>query len=83
MKTPAFYEHATDRLNNVLDAAYHYAERHFEGNNRYLEAIEKNVDYARTLAATGDILQLRRLAPEVQPLTPATSNAAPEKPESE
>ena len=80
-KTPGFYQHAADRLDNVLGAAHRYVEQHFEGNNRYLEAVEKNVDYARKVAETGDMSRLRRLAPETRPPEPAASDQPPEKPE--
>jgi len=63
-KTPSFYRTAEERLDNVLGSAYRYAERHFEGKNLYVEAIENTVNYARTLTKIEDMSQLRRNAPE-------------------
>jgi hypothetical protein len=63
LKTPSFYQHAEHRLDTVLGAAHRYAERHFEGNNLYVEAVEKNVNYARKLTKCDDMSRLRRLAP--------------------
>jgi len=76
MKTPGFFRHAEDRLDNTLDAAHRYAEKHFEGKNLYIEAVENTVGYARTLTKSEDMARLRRLAPE-------TANAEPVKPESD
>ena len=76
LKTPGFYQHAEDRLENVLDAFHHYAEKHFEGKNLYVEAVENTINYARTLTKAEDMKRLRRLAPE-------TSAADPEKPKTE
>ena len=76
LKTPGFYQHAEHRLDNVLGAAHSYAEKHFEGNNLYLEAVESTVNYARTLTNSEDMKRLRRLAPE-------TSAADPEKPKTD
>jgi len=63
-KTPTFYTNAAHRLDAVLDSAYRYAEPHFGGHNYYVEAVEKNVSYARKVAAAGDMSQLRRQPPQ-------------------
>lgn len=76
LKTPGFYQHAEHRLDNVLGAVHRYAEKHFEGNNLYVEAVEKNVNYARKLTKCDDMSRLRRLAPE-------TTAAEQEKPKSD
>ena len=46
-KTPGFYMNAAKRLDLQLARAYEYAERHFEGQNLYLEEMQKNVRYAQ------------------------------------
>ena len=50
-KTPGFYMNAAKRLDLQLARAYEYAERHFQGQNLYLEEMQKNVRYAK---AVGD-----------------------------
>lgn len=73
LKTPGFYRHAEDRLDNILCSAHRYAEKHFEGKNLYVEAVENTVNYARTLTKSEDMARLRRLAPE----TPAAEQVKP------
>ena len=84
LKTPGFYQHAEDRLDNVLCSAHRYAEKHFEGKNLYVEAVENTVNYARTLTTSEDMARLRRLVPESQAEGPGSQAAdkAPAKPES-
>jgi hypothetical protein len=48
-KTPGFYMNAAKRLDLQLARAYEYAERHFQGQNLYLEEMQKNVRYARAV----------------------------------
>jgi len=62
-KTPAFYEGARRRLREELDGCYQLAERHFGGQNVYLDEMEKNVRHARLVAAEGDVSLLRRRPP--------------------
>lgn len=62
-KTPAFYMNAAKRLDLQLARAYEYAERHFAGQNLYLEEMQKNVRYARTVSHAPDTAMLRRLPP--------------------
>jgi hypothetical protein len=71
-KTPGFYINAAKRLDLQLARAYLYAERHFRGQNLYIEEIQKNVQYAEALAHAARTGMLRRtppstLQPEVQP----------------
>lgn len=66
-KTPGFYENAMRRLDEQLGGVHLFAAHHFGGENLYLNAVRKNVDYAADPAR-----QLRRqppytLLPEVQP----------------
>lgn len=66
-KTPGFYENAMRRLDVQLGACHQYAARHFGGENLYLDALRRNVQYAGSGSPA-----LRRqppytLLPEVQP----------------
>jgi hypothetical protein len=63
-KTPGFYQSAAKRLDQALEGAYHYAESHFGGRNLYVEAVEKNMRYARVLTETNSISSLRRRPPK-------------------
>jgi len=62
-KTPKFYKTATTRLNNHLGSAYGYADKHFGGQNLYLDEITKNIDYAVEVAEQRDLSLLRRTPP--------------------
>lgn len=62
-KTPGFYLTATRRLDLQLARAYEYAERHFGGQNLYLEEICKNVRHARLVADAALDGLLRRTPP--------------------
>jgi len=61
-KTPAFFEHAVERLESDLGGAYNYAASHFGGFNLYIHAVEKNVDFAKQIG-TSDRHALRRTPP--------------------
>jgi hypothetical protein len=62
-KTPGFYINAVKRLDLQLARAYEYAERHFAGQNLYLEEMQKNVRYARAVADAPSRQSLRRAPP--------------------
>ena len=62
-KTPGFYMNAAKRLDLQLARAYEYAERHFRGQNLYLEEMQKNVRYAQAVADAPSDQSLRRAAP--------------------
>jgi len=62
-KTPNFYKTATVRLNDHLGSAYGYADKHFGGQNLYLDEITKNIDYAVEVAEQRDLSLLRRTPP--------------------
>jgi hypothetical protein len=62
-KTPGFYMNAAKRLDLQLARAYEYAERHFEGQNLYLEEMQKNVRYAQVVSDATNTGTLRRLPP--------------------
>jgi len=49
-KTPFFYQNAARRLELPLARAYQYADRHFGGQNLYLEALQRNVRYAEQVS---------------------------------
>ena len=62
-KTPGFYMNAAKRLDLQLARAYEYAERHFKGQNLYLEEMQKNVRYAQAVADAPSADMLRRAPP--------------------
>ena len=62
-KTPGFYINAVKRLDLQLARAYEYAERHFKGQNLYLEEMQKNVRYAQAVADAPSRQTLRRAPP--------------------
>jgi len=61
--TPALFIGAAKRLDLQLARAYEYAERHFRGQNLYLEEMQKNVRYAQVVSDTPNTGTLRRLPP--------------------
>ena len=65
-KTPGFYSGASKRLEDDLDGSYRLAERHFGGQNLYLEELAKNIRFAREMVADGDASALRRVPPGTQ-----------------
>ena len=62
-KTPGFYMNAAKRLDFQLARAYEYAERHFGGQNLYLEEMQKNVRYAQAVGNVPEADMLRRSPP--------------------
>ena len=62
-KTPGFYANAAKRLDLQLARAYEYAERHFDGQNLYLEEMQKNVRYAKAIGDVPSTGVLRRTPP--------------------
>lgn len=65
-KTPGFFSGAQKRLEQDLGGVYRYADRCFDGVNLYFLEARKNIDYAQTLAQTGDVSQLRRRLPDLE-----------------
>lgn len=63
-KTPWFYRTASQRLKVSLEEACRYAVEHFDGQNLYLDEIERNIRYAECVAEAGDVSLLRRRPPE-------------------
>jgi hypothetical protein len=73
-KTPRFYRTATARLNDQLGSAHGYVGKHFGGQNLYFDEIDKNMQYAYSVAEQGDLSLLRREPPKMaaeQTLEPA------------
>jgi hypothetical protein len=62
-RTPKFYKTATVRLNDHLGSAYGYADKHFGGQNLYLDEITKTIHYAVEVAEQRDLSLLRRTLP--------------------
>ena len=65
VKTPSFYKTAMARLNDQLGHVYRYAETHFGGRNLYIEAIDRNIQFASEIAKQRDLSMLRRSPPGV------------------
>jgi len=70
-KTPFFFQNAARRLDLQLARAYDYAERHFGGQNLYLEELQRNVRYAEHVSKEPHANLKRQppstLEPEVEP----------------
>jgi len=62
-KTPAFYVNAAKRLDLQLHRAYVYAEKHFGGQNVYIEAMNKNTNHAEVATSASGRGLLRRAPP--------------------
>jgi len=73
-KTPEYYRSAITRLNELLGGVYTYAQNHFGNQNLYLDEIDKNIDYARSIAREQDVSLLRRTPPDAR-LLDADSDA--------
>lgn len=75
IKTPGFYQSAKKRLDETLQGAYRLLEKHFNGPNLYIDAVEKNIRFAEYVIAHGaDIGMLQRTPPK----TPGSDRAFPE-----
>ena len=60
-RTPEFAEKLfKERLDGYFEGAYKYMKVHFNGINPYMLAIDKHVEHAQRIIATGDFDQLRR-----------------------
>jgi hypothetical protein len=65
-KTPDFFEVARRRLDVDLEASHHFANKHFGGQNLYLDEAEKNVRFAATIRKEGDKAPpLNRMPPKL------------------
>lgn len=65
-RTHAFQVNAMRRLDLQLARAYEYAERHFGGQNLYLDAMQKNARHALVLLRAGPEGYLRRTPPALE-----------------
>lgn len=65
MKTPEFFQGAQKRLNVDLGASHEFANRHFHGQNLYLDEVEKNIKFAAAIRKQTEQAQLNRLPPKV------------------
>jgi hypothetical protein len=75
IKTPGFYRGAKKRMDETLQGAYRYVEKYFNGQNLYLEEIEKNIRFAEyVIAHNADIGMLQRTPPQ----TPGSDLASAE-----
>jgi len=54
-------------LNEQLDEAHKYVERHFDGPNPYFEEMGKNIQYASKVAKEQDLSLLRRILSAADP----------------
>lgn len=64
MKTPDFFHVARRRLDVDLDASHNFANKHFGGQNLYLDEVEKNVKFAETIRKEGEqVATLNRTPP--------------------
>lgn len=62
-RSHAFCQFAARRLDLQLARAYELAERHFGGDNLYLEAMQRNARHALVVVRAGDDGLLRRIPP--------------------
>ena len=64
IKTPLFFEGASRRLNIELGGCHNYAQKHFGGQNLYLEELNKNIQFAQEIGQESDPSVLKRKPPE-------------------
>ena len=64
IKTPVFFEGASKRLNGELGGCHNYAQKHFGGQNLYLDEVQKNIQFVKTMSEHGAVSPLRRKPPE-------------------
>lgn len=75
-KTPGFNQSIWDeRLNGHFDRCYRYFDAHFGGGNRYVEAVERNIQRLQTLLDDGNVASLAAHRPTVI-AAPALQTAA-------
>jgi len=66
-KTPDFFQVARRRLDIDLAASHNYANKHFGGQNLYLDEVEKNVRFAETIRQQGEKGPLLNRTPPTSP----------------
>jgi hypothetical protein len=63
-KTPLFFEGASRRLEVDLGGCYKYAQKHFGGQDLYLEHLSKNISFAQEIGLERDGSRLKRKPPK-------------------
>ena len=61
-KTPSFYQNASRRLDQDLGGTYQYAQKHFGGQNLYMDAVKQNIRFMERAKEQPQIV-LRRQPP--------------------
>jgi hypothetical protein len=61
-KTPGFYRNASRRLDVDLGGTYQFAQKHFNGPNLYMDAVQQNIRFVEK-AASQPRIELRRQPP--------------------
>lgn len=65
IKTPGFYQGAKKRMDDTLEGAHLYGEKHFNGEHIYLDAVESNIQFAEYVVENkADIGMLQRTPPK-------------------
>jgi len=64
IKTPQFFQGASKRLNLELAGCHNYAQKHFGGQNLYIEELNKNIQFAQGITEVSDTSTLKRRPPE-------------------
>lgn len=63
LKTPDFFDSAIRRLDDDLGGSYSYAQRHFGGQNLYVEEMYKNIRFALRMREEGNASALLNRVP--------------------
>jgi hypothetical protein len=64
IKTPGFFKGASKRLNEELGGCHTYAQKHFGGQNLYLDEVGKNINFAQEIGGESVASVLKRKPPE-------------------
>lgn len=64
IKTPQFFQGARKRLDLDLGGCFSYAQKHFGGQNLYLEELNKNIQFAQEIGEESAPAALKRVPPE-------------------
>jgi hypothetical protein len=67
MKTPAFYQGASRRLDSDLGGTHRYVQNHFGGEHLYMDELTKNIEFARVIHEAGNGTALKRNPPTTLP----------------
>ncbi len=67
-KTPRFYAGASHRLDSDLGGTHQYASRHFGGQHLYMEELQKNIQFAKSIGDEDERAALKRQPPTTIPL---------------